>query len=86
MAKAKTTTAPKPAKPTTPAKITKLSLLVDLLKRKTGATIGEAVKATGWQAHSVRGAMSGTLKKKRGLAIESVPCPPSATIRQSGVV
>jgi hypothetical protein len=29
------------------------------------------VEATGWQQHSVRGAMAGTLKKKRGLAITS---------------
>jgi hypothetical protein len=52
---------------------TKLDLLIGLLKRKTGATIAEAVKATGWQPHSVRGAMSGTLKKKRGLMVESAP-------------
>ena len=50
---------------------TKLALLVDLLKRKTGATIGEIVKATGWQPHSVRGAISGALKKKLGLAVSS---------------
>ncbi len=50
---------------------TKQSLLVDLLRRKEGATIAEVVKATGWQPHSVRGAISGTLKKKLGLAITS---------------
>jgi hypothetical protein len=50
---------------------TKQSLLVDLLRRKEGATIAEAVKATGWQPHSVRGAISGTLKKKLGLAVTS---------------
>lgn len=52
-------------------KVTKLGLLIDLLKRKIGATIEDAVKATGWQAHSVCGAISGTLKKKRGLNIVS---------------
>ncbi len=50
---------------------TKQALLIDLLKRKKGATIEEAVAATGWQPHSVRGAISGTLKKKLGLAVTS---------------
>lgn len=50
---------------------TKQALLIDLIGRKTGATIGEIVEATGWQAHSVRGAISGTLKKKLGLAVAS---------------
>jgi hypothetical protein len=49
----------------------KQALLVELLRRKVGATIAEAVKATGWQPHSVRGAISGTLKKKLGLAVTS---------------
>ncbi len=52
---------------------TKQALLIDLLKRKKGATIGEIVEATGWQAHSVRGAISGALKKKLGLAVTSDP-------------
>jgi hypothetical protein len=50
---------------------TKQALLVDLLRRKGGATIAEVVKATGWQPHSVRGAISGNLKKKLGLAVVS---------------
>ena len=50
---------------------TKQALLVDLLKRKRGATIDEIAEATGWQAHSVRGAISGALKKKLGLDVTS---------------
>ncbi len=50
---------------------TKQALLIDLLKRKTGASIDEIMEATGWQAHSVRGAISGALKKKLGLAVSS---------------
>ena len=52
---------------------TKQALLIDLLKRKNGATIDEIVKATGWQPHSVRGAISGALKKKLGLSVTSEP-------------
>ncbi len=50
---------------------TKQALLIDLLKRKKGATIEKIVEATGWQAHSVRGAISGALKKKLGLTVTS---------------
>ncbi len=50
---------------------TKQALLIDLLKRRNGATIDEAVAATGWQPHSVRGAISGALKKKLGLTVTS---------------
>ena len=49
----------------------KLGLLVDLLSRPDGAAIDELSAATGWQAHSVRGAISGSLKKKFGLSIVS---------------
>ena len=52
---------------------TKQALLIDLLKRKRGATIPEVIEATGWQAHSVRGAISGALKKKLGLTVTSEP-------------
>lgn len=43
---------------------TKLSILLGLLSRAEGASLAEMVDATGWQAHSIRGAMAGTLKKK----------------------
>ena len=63
----------KTAKPRGARAGTKQALLIDLLKRKTGATIADLVKATGWQPHSVRGAISGTLKKKLGLTVTSEP-------------
>jgi hypothetical protein len=50
---------------------TKLAQLEALLRRPEGATLDQISAAIGWQAHSVRGAMSGTLKKKQGLAITS---------------
>jgi hypothetical protein len=50
---------------------TKLSLLIEMLRRDGGATISEIVSATGWQQHSVRGAISGTVKKKHGLTVTS---------------
>ena len=49
----------------------KLAILVAALSNEVGATIAELVAATGWQAHSVRGAISGSLKKKHGLIISS---------------
>ena len=50
---------------------TKQSLMIGLLRRPGGATLAEIVEATGWQTHTVRGAMAGALKKKLGLTITS---------------
>jgi len=44
-----------------------------LLKRAGGATLQHLMRATGWQAHSVRGFISGALGKKLRLKIESKP-------------
>lgn len=49
----------------------KLGVLVDLLGRPEGATMEAMAQATGWQKHSVRGALSGGLKKRLGLKISS---------------
>ena len=42
-----------------------------MLRRPEGATIAQVIEATGWQPHTVRGAISGALKKKRGLEVTS---------------
>lgn len=55
----------------TPRTGTKQAKLIEMLQADGGATIDEIVAATGWQAHTVRGAMSGALKKKLGLTITS---------------
>ena len=47
----------------------KLGRLQQLLRRPEGASIPQLVKALEWQAHSVRGAMSGALKKRLKLKI-----------------
>jgi len=52
-----------------PKPVPKLKRLTALVKRKRGATLAELVAATGWQAHSVRGAISGNLRKKLGLTV-----------------
>jgi hypothetical protein len=44
---------------------------VALLKRSGGATLTSLMRATGWQAHSVRGFISGALGKRLGLKIDS---------------
>jgi hypothetical protein len=50
---------------------TKQAKLIDMLKRPNGATIEEIVKKLDWQAHTVRGAIAGALKKKLGLDVTS---------------
>ena len=50
---------------------TKQAVLIELLRRAEGATLPQMTEATGWQIHTVRGAMAGALKKKLGLEITS---------------
>jgi hypothetical protein len=50
----------------------KKAQVLELLRRPEGATIADIQSATGWQAHSARGFISGGLGKKMGLKIESV--------------
>lgn len=49
---------------------TKLAALVMALRRPQGATSLQLMLATGWQPHTVRGAISGMLRKKLGLNVE----------------
>ena len=49
----------------------KTATVVGLLEQRGGASLAEIMKATGWQAHSVRGFISGTLGKKMGRTVES---------------
>src|SRR3984957_8469225 len=50
----------------------KTAKVLDLLKRAGGVTARELMKATGWQPHSVRGFLSGTVGKKLGLTVTSI--------------
>ncbi|MFN3624483.1 MAG: DUF3489 domain-containing protein [Hyphomicrobium sp.] len=49
----------------------KQAQLIDMLKHPEGATIDEIVTKFAWQAHTVRGALAGALKKKLGLNVQS---------------
>ena len=57
--------------PPTQRKGTKQEALIAMLRAETGASIEEITAATGWLGHTVRGSMSGALKKKLGLTITS---------------
>lgn len=55
----------------TPRMGTKQAKLIEMLRAEDGATIEEITAATGWQSHTVRGAMAGAIKKKLGLEVTS---------------
>ena len=50
---------------------TKLATVISMLRHPKGATSEALCKATGWQSHSVRGALAGAIKKKLGLKVLS---------------
>ena len=60
-------TAPAP----TPAPVSKQAGIIAALRRPGGATLAELMQLTGWLSHSVRGVLSGALKRKLGLVIDS---------------
>lgn len=49
----------------------KTAKILELLKRPGGASARELLKATGWQPHSLRGFLSGTIGKKKGQSVTS---------------
>ncbi len=53
------------------AALTKTQQVIGLLRRKTGVSIKELQEVTGWQAHSIRGLLSGALRNRHGLNITS---------------
>jgi hypothetical protein len=58
-------------KPATAREGSKKERVLEMLRQPDGATLVELMAATEWQAHSVRGFLSGTLGKKMGLTVES---------------
>jgi len=61
----------KPAGRPTPRAGTKQATMVEMLRRPEGATVEQIAEVTGWQKHTIRGAISGALKKKLGLTVEA---------------
>jgi len=53
------------------ARVTKHDRVLTLLSQRSGTTISEMMEATGWQQHSVRGFLAGTVKKKLGFTLAS---------------
>lgn len=64
-------TSTRKAEPTKAKSETKRDQVLALLRQSGGVSIDVIVKATGWQEHSVRGFLAGTVRKKLGLNLES---------------
>jgi hypothetical protein len=70
VAETSATVEPSAAQPKQRAGI-KQAMLIEMLRRPEGGTMEEIMAATGWLAHSARGAMSGAWGKKLGLIVTS---------------
>lgn len=70
----------KEATASSPRENSKQALMISMLKRPEGATLAQLSEVTGWQSHTVRGALAGTLKKKLLLEITSTKDSGSARI------
>lgn len=57
------------AKAEKPVRVTKIDTVLSMLRRPEGADVTALSEATGWQVHSVRGAIAGHIKKKLGLTV-----------------
>lgn len=62
-----------------PARMTKQSLLIDMLGREGGASLAAIVEATGWLPHSARAALTGL--RTKGHAIERFRSDDETTYR-----
>lgn len=70
--KTKTSTPAAEFTPPAPAvRASKLDAVIALLRRPEGASLADLQAATGWQAHSVRGAIAGAVRKKLGQRVLS---------------
>ena len=54
-----------------PREFSKKAIVLEMLRRKEGASLAEIAKATDWLNHSIRGFISGAITKKMGLKVES---------------
>lgn len=70
--------------PPTPAPASKAAAVLAALDTSAGATLAELIALTGWQAHSVRGFLSGTVRTKLGLPLTSEAAADGRRYRVTG--
>ncbi len=68
----------------TTAQASKAGTVLAALRTAAGATLPELMALTGWQAHSVRGFLSGTVRRKLGLDLSSEASPEGRRYRVAG--